>query len=232
MRDKLTGPAVLRWGKRLLAYVAGMYLIAMGVVISARSSLGVSPVASLANVLYQICLSRNAPAWLTLGNLTTLTYCGYILAEFLLLRKDFKPSMLLQLIASFIFGRLVDLAGRMLRFLPVPGSYPLQMLYLLCSIPLVAAGVMIYIAPKLIPMPAEGVSLAVSQKTGVVLGTAKVIFDCTVVSISAAVSLLYFHKLVGVREGTVLCAVFVGILMRQMMKVCQKPLLRFVEREE
>ena len=223
---------LLRWAKRLLCYLGGMYLIALGVVISARSSLGVSPVGSLANVLYQIALDRNAPSYVNLGNLTTLTYCLYILAEFLLLRRDFKLTMLLQLIACVIFGQLVNLANLMIAPLPAPSSYPVQLIYLLCSIPLVAAGVMVYVAPQLIPMPAEGVSLAISQKTGVPLGTGKMIFDCSVVALSAAVSLLYFHGLVGVREGTVLCAVFVGVLIRRMMKRCQAPLARFTERAE
>ena len=230
MKQSPDRAALLRWTKRLLCYLGGMYLIATGVVISARSALGVSPVGSLANVLYQIALDRSAPDYVNLGNLTTVTYCLYILAEFLLLRRDFRLTMLLQLIACVIFGQLVNLANRMIAFLPTPGSYPVQMLYLLCSIPLVAAGVMVYIAPKLIPMPAEGVSLAISQKAGIPLGTGKMIFDCTVVAISAIVSLGYFHGLVGVREGTVLCAVFVGMLMRQMMKPCEGPLARFTER--
>ena len=48
-----TNPTLL-WAKRLFIYVLGLYLTAMGVVFSARSALGVSPVSSLGNVLYQI----------------------------------------------------------------------------------------------------------------------------------------------------------------------------------
>ena len=85
------------WARRLLIYLLGLGLMALGVVFSARSGLGVSPVGSLANVLYQIGLSRNAPGWVNLGNCTIAVYCLYILAEAVILRKEFKAGMLLQL---------------------------------------------------------------------------------------------------------------------------------------
>ena len=222
---------ILLWAKRLLVYLAGLYLMALGVVFSASSDLGVSPVTSLANVVYQISLSAGAPAYVNLGNCTTAVYCLYILAELLILRKDFKPSMLLQLLVSLLFGQLVNLAAAMMSFLPAPGSYAMQLLYLLCSVPLVAMGVMLYLSPDIFPTPGEGMSLAISARTGWSVGSSKTLFDCSLVVISAAASLIYFHKLVGVREGTVLCALTVGFVMKQFQKVFQAGLLRFVERE-
>ncbi len=228
---KQTKFAVL-WAKRLLVYLAGLYCMAIGVVFSASSDLGVSPVGSLANVLYEIGLDQGLSRHVNLGNCTTAVYCLYILAELLILRKEFKPRMLLQLAASLLFGQLVNAASAMMSFLPEPGNYAMQMLYLLCSIPMVAVGVMLYLTPNILPTPGEGMSLAISKKTGLSVGSSKIIFDCSLVVISAAVSLAYFHGLVGVREGTVICALLVGYVMKQMQKVCQKPLLRFVERED
>ena len=219
------------WLKRLLIYVLGMYLMAIGVVFSSRSDLGVSPVSSLGNVLFQIGRSAGAPGFVNLGNCTTGVFCLYLLAEALILGRDFKPAMLLQIAASLLFGQLVNLASAMLRALPAPGSYVMQMLYLLVSIPLVAAGVMLYLSPSILAMPGEGLSLAVSKKTGLSMGTSKTIFDCTVVALSAVASLLYFRGLVGVREGTVICALLVGFVFKLLQKPFQKPLLRFVERE-
>ena len=219
------------WARRFLVYLAGLFLMACGVVFSARSQLGVSPVGSLANVAYQIGLRFGAPAWVNLGNCTIAVYCLYILTELVLLRRDFKPAMLLQLAASFLFGWLVNLAGAVLGFLPEPGSYLHRLGYLLCSVPLVAAGVMLYLSPAILPTPGEGMSLASSQKTGRSLPSSKTIFDCSMVAISVLTSLLVFRRLVGVREGTVICALTVGLVMRQLQKLFQKPLLRFVGRE-
>ena len=219
------------WAKRLLVYLIGLYCMAIGVVFSAKSALGVSPVGSLANVLYQIGLDRGLPDFVNLGNCTIAVYCLYILVEFLILRRAFKLRMLLQLVASFLFGQLVNLATAMLSFLPAPVGYGMQLLYLLCSIPLVAAGVMLYLSPNILPTPGEGMSLAISSKTGLLVGSSKTVFDCSLVVISAATSLLYFHDLVGVREGTVICALLVGFVMKQLQKPFQAPLLRFVQRE-
>ncbi len=225
------GGALSLWGRRLLIYLLGLFLMALGVVFSARSGLGVSPVGSLANVLYQIGLSRNAPGWVNLGNCTIAVYCLYILAEAVILRRDFKLGMLLQLAASFLFGWLVNLATALLGSLPEPGSYLHRMAYLLCSVPLVAAGVMMYLSPNILPTPGDGMSLAISKCSGKSLPASKTIFDCTMVAISALTSLLAFRTLVGVREGTVICALTVGFVMRQLQKPLQKPLLRFVGRE-
>ena len=197
--------------------------MALGVVFSARSGLGVSPVGSLANVLYQIGLSRGAPGWVNLGNCTIAVYCLYILAEAVILGKDFKAGMLLQLAASFLFGQLVNLASALLGGLPEPGSYLHRMAYLLCSVPLVAAGVMMYLSPNILPTPGDGMSLAISRKSGKSLPASKTIFDCTMVTISALTSLLAFRKLVGVREGTVICAMLVGFVFKLFQKPFQKP---------
>lgn len=86
---------ILRWVKRALVYLAGLYLMAAGVVFSARSNLGVSPVGSLANVLCQIALASRAPDYINLGNCTTAVYFLYILAELLILRREFKSAILL-----------------------------------------------------------------------------------------------------------------------------------------
>ena len=225
-----TNPLLL-WSKRLLVYVLGLFIMAVGVVCSSRSALGVTPVSSLGNVLYLIGQAAGAPAFVNLGNCTTGVFCLYLLVEFLILRRDFKPAMLLQVAAALLFGQLVNLASALLFFLPAPGSYPLRLLYLAVSIPLVSAGVMLYLSPNLLAMPGEGLCLAVTKKTGKSMGTVKTVFDCSVVILSVCASLLYFRGLVGVREGTVISALLVGFVLKLLQKPFQKPLLRFVERE-
>jgi uncharacterized membrane protein YczE len=64
----------------------------------------------------------------------------------------------------------------------------------------------------LMPMPAEGVMLAITQLTGISFHKVKMIFDTTVVVISVAVGLIFAGRILGVREGTVLSALFVGKL--------------------
>ena len=220
------------WIKRFCIYLAGLYLMATGVVFSVRSGLGVSPVGSIANVLYQIGRSSGAPDFINLGNCTTAIYFVYILVELIILRKDFKPSMLLQIVASLLFGQLVNIATAVMGFLPEPAGYAVQMLYLISSIPCVALGVLLYLSPNILPTPGDGIPLAISKKSGLPLGTSKIISDCTLVVIAAVLSLLYFHQLTGVREGTLISAIFVGFVMKQIQRGLQPALLGFVERKD
>ncbi len=230
MKDKLTGAFVLCWVKRFIVYCLGLFIMAIGVVFSVKSALGVSPVTCLANVLYQIMSNREI-AFMGLGVCTTVTYCLYILVEILILRRDFKPQMLLQIVASFFFGTLVTVATNLFAWLDAPTTYPMRFVFLLCSIPMVALGVMLYLAPGILPTPGEGMSMAISKKTGLTVASSKTIFDCCMVCISAITSLVYFHQLVGVREGTVICALTVGFVMKLFLRVCEKPLMHFVERD-
>ena len=83
MRQQGDGsPSIRVWLKRGVVYFLGLFIMALGVVFSVKSSLGVSPVTSLANVTHQI-------TGVALGVCTTGTYCFYILVEVLILRKDF-----------------------------------------------------------------------------------------------------------------------------------------------
>ena len=223
---------VILWLKRLLIYFCGLFCIATGIAFSAKSGLGVSPVGSPANVLYQIGLSMGLPTgFFNLGNWTIVVYCVYILLQIVMLGKKFKPVQLLQLAISFAFGWLVNLTTAMVSGLPAPTNYGMQMLYLLVNVPMVALGVMLYLSPNLLPTPGEGVALAISERWNTSVAAGKTIFDCSMVVISVIISLIFFHGLVGVREGTVICALFTGFVMRQFQKLLQKPLLHFVERE-
>ncbi len=230
MKEKFDAAFILRWTKRLIVYCAGLFIMAVGVVFSVKSALGVSPVTCLANVLYQIVQTTRLTG-VGLGVCTTASYCLYILAELIILRRDFEPKMLLQIAASFFFGFLVSCATKLFAFLPAPETYVMRMVFLLCSVPLVALGVMLYLAPQILPTPGEGMSLAISKKTGLSVGSSKTIFDSCMVLISGITSLAYFHTLVGVREGTVICALTIGFVMKLFMRVFEKPLMRFVERD-
>ena len=198
--------------------------MALGVTFSVKSSLGVSPVTSLAHVASLI-------THIDLGVCTTLSYVLYLIIEFVILRQDFRPDMLLQLIASLIFGALVTLATRLTGFIPVPATYPVRFVYLLISIPLVAFGVMLYTSTQIWPTPGDGLPLALSRRIGKPVPNCKIITDCCIVALSVILSLLFFRRLNGIREGTVISALTVGVVMKFFMRLCQPQVLRFVERQ-
>ncbi|MEG2144933.1 MAG: DUF6198 family protein, partial [Oscillospiraceae bacterium] len=169
-----------------IAYVLGLFLLALGVSVSIKSNLGVSPVNSLPYAISQVL-------GVDMGIVTTLTFLSYILLQFLLLRKEFKAKSLLQIICSIVFGYFVSFTNRLFTF-STPDSMALKLLLSVGSIFLIAMGMTLYLFADLIPMPSEGFMLAVCEKTGFAFHRIKVVFDCSVVTAAAGISFLGLHK--------------------------------------
>ena len=223
MKEKISPVNLI---KRLIVFCIGQLILALGVVIAVKSALGASPTTGIPNVIYQILLSKGNTS-LGLGTITTAIYCVYILVQFLILRREFKLHMLLEIAVSFIFGYFLSLGQGILSFIPAPESYVMRLVYLIISIPIMALGIAVYVTPQISPAPAEGVTAAMSQKTGWPVPRCLLIFDIAIVAIAVALSLIFFHGLVGVREGTIICALTLGPVMKPIMGVIQKPLMEF-----
>lgn len=200
-----------QWCLRVFFYVLGLFFMAMGVAFSVNSNLGISPVNSLPYIVGQV-------TGIPMGTWVIIIFCSYILLQIILLRREFRPVQLLQIVFSTIFGYFVDFAKLLLGDAALP-TYLGKLAMLAISIFLVSVGVFLYIAVELVPMPMEGLSLVIARKTKVPFPTMKVIVDCVVVAVSIGISLVFFHKLVGIREGTVITAVVTGKLIALLKKL-------------
>ena len=215
--------------KKILLYLAGLLVIAVGINISKLSGLGISPVSSIPRALEVI--------WgYTLGTMVIVIYCLLILIQVLVLRKQFKPIQVLGIPVAIVFGWMVDFVGinpdafgHLLSFLPKPQNYFMQLVCLLGSIVLIGTGVWLYLKPKLIPMPAEGLAAAISQKTGKQFGDCKTMVDCSMIAIALILQLIFlggFSSFTGnnvvVREGTILSALLVGQFVKLLNKIIPK----------
>ena len=87
--------------------------------------------------------------------------------------------------------------------------------------------------------------MALSKRTGLKVSTCKIIFDVSVVLIACILSLIFFRgsdvfwtldgtegMLRGVGIGTVVIAVFVGVVMKPITHFFKQPLHRFLYGEE
>ena len=88
-------------------------------------------------------------------------------------------------------------------------------------------GVTIYLSAEIVPLSAEGFVLAVSKKTGKKFHKCKLCFDISLVILSIAISFFHLKSLIGVREGTVIAAVFLGPTIGLCMKAFGGPLRTF-----
>ena len=187
---------------RILIYCGALFLMAIGVALSVNSDLGVSPVNSLPYVISQIIHVR-------MGTCVTVLFCAYILMQILILRKEFQPVNLLQIVFSTVFGYFVDFAKWLMGDFSIP-TYPGKLLMLAGSIVLIGLGVMIYMDVELVPMPMEGLSSTIAKKLDKPFPTMKTAVDCTVVVTGLVLSLVFLGKLDGIREGTVITAAVTG----------------------
>lgn len=196
--------------------------MALGVSFSVKSDLGVSPVNSIPYVVSLI-------TGIDQGICITTIFIGFVAIQFLILTKDFNPKNFLQIIGSTVFGYFVTAANLVTRGVPACNSYLMQLVYLLISMVLVAIGVSFYLKPNLLLLPAEGVMQALVQKFGIKFPNAKTGVDTTLVIIAALLSLLFFHTLKGVREGTLIAAIAIGQIMKVWNKLADDKVTKFLE---
>jgi len=74
---------------------------------------------------------------------------------------------------------------------------------------------------KLVNMPMEGMTHAVNRILfpGRSFHDVKVWMDCLMVALGCILSLVFLGRLDGIREGTILCALLVGRVMKQLQKI-------------
>ena len=224
--------------KRILTYLAGYLIIAIGINISKMSGLGISPVSSIPRALEVVF-------GLSLGTMVIIVYCVLVFVQFLILRKDFKLINLLGVPCAIVFGWMVDFVGinpdaigHLLYYCPKPDDftslapfalYLIRFAYLIVSIIIIAIGVYIYLSPGLVPMPSEGVAAAIAKISGKPFGDCKTIVDVSLISIALIIQLIFLGGLksftgntVVVREGTILSALLVGQCVKFISKKLKK----------
>ena len=191
---------------RILFYVLGVFILALGVVFSVNSKLGVSAVSSPPYVL-------NLITGISMGTTTTLVYIILILLQIIVLRREFKWINLTQLLVSAMFGYFIDFFLFILGDFMIP-TYAGQLTMLGISIFLISIGVVMYVNAGVMNMPMEGLVAAVNQKIlrKLSFGEVKMILDTSMVVFAVTISLLFLGNVQGVREGTVLSAVLIGLI--------------------
>ena len=192
--------------KRYLLFLAGLFVNALGVSLVTKASLGTSPISSIPYVL-----SLNYP--LTLGNFTIIFSIFLILLQLLILRENFKIENVLQIPVSIAFGYFIDLTMYMF-FWVDPQNYVVKLISLLAGCVVLGFGVYMEVLADVVMLPGESFVRAIVQTWNTNFGTTKIIFDSSMTIMAGVLSVLFFGKLNGVREGTIMAALLVGFIAR------------------
>ena len=186
-------------------YFIGLFVMTIGIALSVKSNLGVSPVSSIPYTI--TCV------WgIEMGKATILFHIVLVLIQILVLRKNFKPVQLLQILIGVVFGYFTTFCNYLVSFLPTPDNLGIRILMVLASTVFVAVGIFLYLPADLIPLAGEGCMQAVSTVTHIEFAKVKIGFDCTMVLVSAVTCLTILHSLGSVGVGTIIAAVLVGTL--------------------
>ncbi|MBR4122715.1 MAG: cytidylate kinase family protein [Erysipelotrichaceae bacterium] len=217
MKNKMNMSDLIR---RSLLLVTGLFILSCGIALSARSGLGVSPSASLAYVLSQIFP-------LSMGNFNTLINVVFVVIQIVLLGKAFKPTRFLQLLAVVIFGFFIDFANTLFASV-TPANYAMAVIMAVVACALDGIGVFFEVKANLLTMASEGAISVISQKINQEFGKVKIMVDFIMIAMTTVISLVVFHKLEAVREGTILAAVLVGFFVGVFSRILNKPVDAFL----
>lgn len=181
--------------------------MAMGISLMVKAQLGTSPISSMP---YVVSLKYTS---ISLGVFTIIWNMILIVSQILILGKKFQTFQLLQIPLSFIFGSFVDFTRYMLSCISVH-SYISCIILLFLGCFVLALGVSFTVLADVIMNSGEAFVQAIAIKTGKDFSSIKVAFDISLVVLSIIASLMFFHKIVGVREGTIITAIISGFIIR------------------
>lgn len=186
---------------RVVIYLLGMVLLALGITLNTQAGLGASAIVS---VPYTV--SRGTG--LDFANMTLITYCVLVAAQFVIKGKNRRWIDLLQIVVSIVFTRFMALFQYGIRY--QSGFLPTDLLVLVLGILFTGIGAAMTVDMQLIPNPGDGIVSSLAERFGKELGFSKNCFDAFCVVCSLAIGLAFGNPLLGIGLGTILSMVGVG----------------------
>ncbi|MCL8495973.1 DUF6198 family protein, partial [Apilactobacillus sp. F1] len=185
---------------RIILYIIGLNVLALGTTLFACGKLGVSSLVSVPQTLSFIIHT-------TLGHATTIFFIILVLVQLIIVRR-FELKIVLQLVLAFVFGWLVDFYSLTigLKRIPLNGyaeRIPVTLLAILCT----ALGIFMMVKTA---FPADGFVNVISEKLHKPFGQMKFCFDASMIIITILLGLVFLHRITSIGIGTILAVLFVG----------------------
>lgn len=209
--QRLFSQTVPNLALRIAVMFLGLVCIALGIAMAKHAGIGTSPISSLPAVLTEASMLYDIP--MTMGAWTFVFNLTYFLLEVALLRSRFAPIQFLQIPLFFVLSVSVDAWLSVLQWFP-PAGYVQQTAFLLASIVVLGFGIRVQLASDLLMTPGDAAVQVISYVSRCRFSSCKVAWDVTLMCLAAIASLVLLGGLFQVREGTILSAVFVGMVVR------------------
>ena len=205
---------------RYIVMIPGVFLLCFGIAFITKAGLGTSPISSI-----PYTMSLILPGF-TMGNYMIAINLILLALQWILLHG--KPGsvmgrasgkaitvaeLVVQMVISFAMGYGTDLSMYLLRWIE-PTAYWQNILFLLAGICIMAFGIYIQLVANVAMAPGDAFARALTAVLGKPYNRVRVASDSIMVSTSAILCLLFLHTLVSVREGTVICALLTGNIVK------------------
>ncbi len=200
---------------RIIKYIIGLFIMTLGIGFAIESDLGAAPVSAFPYTLQIV-------ANLDIGLGTILFQSVLVLLQLVILRKKFELKNLLQIPAGMIFGWMTGFSSDLVSMIPDTDSMILRVIMVITGSFLIALGLAFYVPANIVPLPSEGVIKAVSDIKNISFSNLKIAFDCTMVVLSGVLCFSVNGTLKSVGIGTVILAITVGLINKQILKLFQK----------
>ncbi|MBR5273342.1 MAG: YitT family protein [Clostridia bacterium] len=208
--------------KRYILFIVGLFFLAIGVALTRLASLGMAPLTSIANVL-SIYFTR-----VTIGNWLIILNCIFIAAQILILRKKFRLIQLMQIPLSVFFGYFTDFGVWLVSSIP-NNTYAMKFALLIVGMIVISFGVSLTVIADVILNSGEALVKAISDTLNKNFGNVKVFVDISYVLTTCILSLIMFgDKIIGIREGTLISAVCMGLIVKFFCKRLTNPLTKIL----
>ena len=211
-KQQSTGSMVRRYA----LFLTGLFIASLGVAFSTKAGLGTSPVASVPYSVSLVSPLLSFGSWLNLLSLIQ------ILVQVTVLKgKCNWLEIAVQTVLAFVYGYLTDFSCWLIRVIPVNG-YAAQFGYMLLGCVILAFGIWVQFRGGVAMLPGEAMNRAISKVTGRRYENVKIFFDILYIVLAALICLVSLGELKGVREGSVIAALGVGVIIRLFNRAYEK----------
>ena len=188
-------------------FVAALFVMSLGIALVTRGNLGTTPISSLP-------LVSSYASNLTFGETTFLINLLFVVAQWLLLRRSINKVLLLaQIPITFAFSYFIDTSMKFTEFLSSDVYWKCLAVSMLGNVVL-GLCVAVEAFSGAAALPGEGLVLAVSTVLHKPFSSVKIANDVILVLLVLLLSYCVFHGIRGLREGTVISALCVGVCVK------------------
>lgn len=204
----------LCWCRRIVFYVIGAVLLAVGLTLNTKTGLGTAPIISTPFAISQLWGLNFAGCVFTVYTIMTLLQ--------FILKREWR--IFLQIPFSVVFSSLLNVLGTVLDF-----HYTQlwqNLLLLAAAIVFTAVGVSMMVNMKLIANPADGFANAVGELLGKGMGFGKNTVDLSFVAITVVLTLAVSGHIIAIGLGTLISMIGVGRVIALFNHFCQEKMCR------